>query len=136
MAIHFHTDKRITVDAFRDLLSRSTLGERRPIDDSACLEAMLTHADILATAWDAERLVGVARCVTDFAYCCYLSDLAVDQDYQRQGIGQQLQSTYEALLGPTCTVILLAAPKAVDYYPHIGYEQHQSCWIKKMNLSA
>lgn len=133
MAIQYHTDKQISVTEFKDLLNRSTLGERRPIDDDACLQAMLDHADILASAWDQNLLVGIARCVTDFAYCCYLSDLAVDQAYQRQGIGQQLQDCYEQRLGPKCTVILLAAPKAVDYYPHIGYQSHPSCWIKKLS---
>jgi predicted N-acetyltransferase YhbS len=90
---------------------------------------MLQHADILVTAWDDERLVGVARCVTDFHFACYLSDLAVDEAYQRQGIGRELQKQIKLLVKETCEIILLAAPAAVDYYHRLGYKQHASCWI-------
>ena len=78
---------------------------------------------------DGDLLVGVARSVTDFAYCCYLSDLAVCADYQRQGIGLELQRRTLAMLGPRCKLILLAAPAAAGYYPHIGFERHESCWV-------
>ena len=86
----FSEDRKITADQFIDLLNRSTLGERRPVGDRARIEAMLKHSNLLCTAWDGEILVGAARSLTDFAYCCYLSDLAVDQAYQRQGIGVEL----------------------------------------------
>lgn len=89
-------DIRYSVDAvidgaqFRDVLVRSTLGERRPIDDATCLRGMLEHVDILATAWEGDKLVGVSRSLTDWHYACYLSDLAVDAAYQRRGIGKCL----------------------------------------------
>jgi GNAT superfamily N-acetyltransferase len=119
----------ITDQEFIDLLKRSTLAERRPIDDPNCIKAMLEHADLLCTAWDDSKLVGVARSVTDFDYCCYLSDLAVDQEYQRQGIGKGLIRLTRSMLGDKAKIILLAAPNAASYYHHIGFDRHQSAWI-------
>ncbi len=101
---------------FIDILNRSTLGERRPVDDPAAIDGMVRNADITITAWDGDLLVGVARSVTDFTYCCYLSDLAVDANYQRQGIGVELMALTQSQLGPSCKMILLAAPAAADYY--------------------
>ena len=114
---------------FIDLLHRSTLAERRPVDDAEAIAGMLANADLTLTAWDGELLVGVARSVTDFTYCCYLSDLAVDVAYQRQGIGVELIAQTQEQLGPRCNLILLAAPAAADYYGHIGFNHHPRCWI-------
>ena len=75
--------------------------------------------------------MGVARSVTDFAYCCYLSDLAVDEAYQHKGIGRELIRLTKSKLGPKANLILLSAPKAVTYYPKIGLEAHPSAWILK-----
>jgi GNAT superfamily N-acetyltransferase len=129
MDIQYHTDRAISEAEFIDLLRRSTLAERRPVDDATCIQAMLRHADLLCTAWDGERLVGVARSVTDFEYCCYLSDLAVDQAYQKRGIGKKLIELTKSKLGRRATLILLAAPKAREYYPKIGFDAHMSAWI-------
>ena len=127
--ITYTTTRPITPAEFIDLLVRSTLGERRPIDNPDTIAGMLANADITATAWDGDRLVGVARSVTDFTYCCYLSDLAVDAAYQRQGIGVELMARTQAELGPQCKIILLAAPAAADYYGRVGFEHHPRCWV-------
>ena len=127
--IRYSSTDPVSVEAFVDVLKRSTLGERRPIDNPESMTAMVDKADVFATAWDGELLVGVARCLTDFAFCCYLSDLAVDVTYQHQGIGKQLVSTVQTALGEQCKIILLAAPAAVDYYPKIGFTQHPSAWV-------
>ena len=129
MEIHYETESTITEHEFIDMLRRSTLGERRPIDDAECMRAMLRHADLLCTAWDGRLLVGVARSVTDFQYCCYLSDLAVDKAYQKRGIGKKLIELTKSKLGPKANLILLAAPKAQQYYPKIGFDAHPSAWI-------
>ena len=129
MNIHYEIGRSISESVFVDLLQRSTLAQRRPVDDSKCIEAMLRHANLLITAWDGERLVGVARSVTDFEYCCYLSDLAVDESYQKQGIGRELIRLTQSKLGSRAKMILLAAPKAEGYYPKIGFEAHRSAWI-------
>lgn len=127
-SIRYSIDTTIDVEQFRDVLLRSTLGERRPIDNPECLQGMLQHADILATAWDGETLVGVSRSLTDWHYACYLSDLAVDVSYQRSGIGKRLIELTQQQLGPLCKIILLAAPAAQSYYGNIGFEPHRSAW--------
>ena len=116
-------------DEFIDLLVRSTLAERRPVHDPARIRDMLRHANLILTARVDGRLVGVSRALTDFAYCTYLSDLAVDEAFQRRGIGRELiRRTHEAA-GLHTLLILLAAPAAREYYPHIGMTKHDSCWV-------
>ena len=127
--IQYEINKAISSAEFVDLLRRSTLAERRPVDDPTCIEGMLAHADLLVSAWEGDTLVGVARSVTDFYYCCYLSDLAVDQALQQSGIGRELIRQTREQLGPRCKIILLSAPAAVAYYPRIGFTQHHSAWI-------
>ncbi len=129
MKIRYETSRQISADEFIDLLKRSTLAERRPVDDARCIRAMLRHANLLCTAWAGEKLTGVARSVTDFEYCCYLADLAVDVAYQNQGIGKQLIALTRSKLGRKAKIILLAAPKATEYYPRIGFGAHRSAWV-------
>ena len=121
--------RKISCEQFIDVLNRSTLGERRPVNDRERITSMLEHADLICTAWEGDLLVGVARSVTDFSYCCYLSDLAVDISYQKRGVGLELMRLTQSRLHPKCTVILLAAPNAEGYYPKIGMTQHRSAWI-------
>ena len=129
MKLTYAYDRSINELEFIDLLVRSTLAARRPVDDPKRVKAMLSHANLLCTAWDDSKLVGVARSVTDFEYCCYLSDLAVDKEYQRSGIGKELIRLTQSKLGDKAKIILLAAPNAESYYPHIGFEAHQSAWV-------
>ncbi|MBV8140732.1 MAG: GNAT family N-acetyltransferase [Verrucomicrobia bacterium] len=133
MNIVYQHLRQITESEFVDLLKRSTLAERRPIDNPNCVRAMLRHSNLLCTAWDDGKLVGVARSVTDFEYCCYLSDLAVDKEYQRIGIGKGLIRLTQSRLGEKAKIILLAAPDAEGYYGHIGFEAHRSAWILNPN---
>jgi ribosomal protein S18 acetylase RimI-like enzyme len=111
-----------------DLYIRSSLGERRPINNLQTFESMLKHANLTITAWDGDQLIGISRSLTDFSYVAYLSDLAVDQKYQRQGIGKKLVDETKIRLGPDCMIVLLAAPKANDYYQHIGFEHNPRAW--------
>jgi GNAT superfamily N-acetyltransferase len=129
MNIRYESSRQISGDEFVDLLKRSTLAERRPVDDQTCIKAMLRHANLLCTAWDGDKLVGLARSVTDFEYCCYLSDLAVDEKYQRKGIGRELIKLTQSKLGSQAKLILLSAPKAEAYYPKIGFDAHRSAWV-------
>lgn len=127
--IHYALEPGLTPDEFVDVLRRSTLAERRPVDEGGTVRDMLANAGVLVTARDGELLVGVSRAITDFAYCTYLSDLAVDEAYQKRGIGRELiRRTHEAA-GLHTTLILLAAPKAQAYYPHVGMTKHDSCWL-------
>jgi GNAT superfamily N-acetyltransferase len=120
-AVRYAEEPALGVDEFIDVLRRSTLAERRPVDDRDRIARMLKHADIRLCARDAKGvLVGVSRALTDFAYCCYLSDLAVDAAWQRRGIGKELIRRTHTLAGAETQLILLAAPKAMSYYPHVG----------------
>jgi GNAT superfamily N-acetyltransferase len=128
--ISYQLEPQLSSAEFIDILRRSTLAERRPVDCPDAIAGMLQHADLIVTARDdAGLLIGISRSITDYSYCTYLSDLAVDEAYQRQGIGRELiRRTHEAA-GLGTTLILLSAPKARQYYPHIGMRGHDSCWI-------
>lgn len=124
----YHLEPNLEAHEFIDVLVRSTLAERRPVHDLDTIRAMLKNADVIVTARLDGLLVGISRAITDFAFCTYLSDLAVDERHQRQGIGRELiRRTHEAA-GLHTALILLAAPKAQTYYPHIGLTRHESCW--------
>ncbi|BDT76173.1 N-acetyltransferase [Polynucleobacter sp. KF022] len=131
--IEYRDDAIITAQQAIDLYKRSTLGERRPIHNVQTFEAMIKNANLTITAWDGEVLVGISRLLTDFAYVAYLADLAVDQQYQRSGIGKQLIEETKSRLGPECMIVLLAAPKANEYYGHIGFEHNPRAWTLKNN---
>jgi ribosomal protein S18 acetylase RimI-like enzyme len=125
----------ITPAQFTELLQNSTLGERRPIEDQECLAGMVNNSNLIISAWDKDKLIGVSRCITDFHYCCYLSDLAVDKKYQRQGIGKQLQVLTQQQLGEKCKLILISAPAANSYYQKIGFTNNERCWVLGRNES-
>lgn len=126
--IQYQTENDLSVKEFKEVLINSTLGERRPVDDTATLSKMLEHGNLIITAREDDKLIGVARSLTDFLYCTYLSDLAVDENYQKMGIGKELiRQTKLASLN--AKLILLAAPKAVKYYPKIGMTQWEQCYV-------
>jgi predicted N-acetyltransferase YhbS len=126
--IHYRNDYVPALEEARELYKSCSLGARRPVDDDTRFGAMLKNANITITAWDGELLVGISRSVSDFAYCTYLSDLAVRETHQGRGIGRELtRRTRDAV--PQANLILLAAPAAVDYYPRIGFRRHESAWI-------
>ncbi|MHB8746917.1 MAG: GNAT family N-acetyltransferase [Gammaproteobacteria bacterium] len=129
MNIDYKVNVPITTDQFVELLRESTLGERRPVDDRDCMEGMVKNSNLMVTAWDDEKLVGIARSMTDFHYACYLSDLAVRREYQKQGIGKRLQAITQEKLGAKCKLILVAAPAAHSYYEHIGFKNNPRCWV-------
>ena len=131
MSIVYALEPNLTAEEFRSVLIASTLGERRPVDDLERLQSMLKHADIVMTARDVGKLVGISRAITDFSFCCYLSDLAVDVAYQKQGIGKKLiQETHQAA-GLQTTLTLVSAPAALEYYPKIGLQSFPCFGIKR-----
>ena len=129
MQIDYRTDVDIGVEDAIDLYRRSTLGERRPVDRPDIFEGMLKHANLVITAWDGERLIGIARSLTDFTYVTYLADLAVDAEYQKRGIGKQLIKETQKRVELECMIVLLAAPKANDYYGKLGFEHNPRAWV-------
>ena len=141
--VTYQINTPITPFQFIEVLKKCSLGERRPIDSPFVMKGMLDNANLLVTAWVSEAheeavndsesnktLIGVARCVTDFSYCCYLSDIAVDEAYQNQGIGKSMIKKIEQQLPPSCKIILLSAPQASEYYPKIGFTKHENAWVK------
>lgn len=126
--IRYALEPDLSAEAFIEVLEASGLAERRPVSERGRIETMLRHADIILTARSGARLVGVSRAIADFGFCCYLSDLAVDREFQRRGIGRALiERTWDSA-GRQTTLILLAAPAATAYYPHIGMTKHETCF--------
>ncbi|MFZ1660071.1 MAG: GNAT family N-acetyltransferase [Flavobacteriales bacterium] len=126
--ISYQLEQHITVDEFRDILVRSTLGQRRPIDEPERLASMLTHGNLIVTARETGKLIGIARSLTDFQFCTYLSDLAVDGSYQKMGIGTELIRQTK-LATAQAKLILLSAPNATGYYPKIGMTKFDQCFV-------
>lgn len=138
MQIEYKTNVPLEPQAFIDLLNRTSLGERRPLGNAQVVAGMLNNADLIVSAWQNDCLIGIARSVTDFTYCCYLSDLAVDAKFQNRGIGKKLIFHTMQNLAKSCKIILLSAPSAQAYYPKLGFTQHPSAWtladINKLDL--
>ena len=130
MTLTYAVENDLSAEEFVDVLKRSGLDARRPVDKPDIIQGMVDNADLTVTARDGDgRLVGVARSITDFAYCCYLSDLAVDRACQRQGISKDLiQRTRIAAGGDKISLLLLSAPDGMDYYPKTGLDNFDNCF--------
>jgi predicted N-acetyltransferase YhbS len=126
--IIYTVEKSLDVSEFIEVLKNSTLAERRPVDDEQRISSMCNNANLIVTARLDAKLVGVARSITDFVYCTYLSDLAVDLEYQKKGIGKRLIEETKKIT-PQAKLILLSAPAAEDFYPKIGMKKHNQCYI-------
>ena len=129
MTIVYRDDAPVDVGMFRDILERSSLAERRPVNEPDRLQKMLAAYTFAITAWDGERLVGISTVWTDYAFTAYLADLAVDLAYQKTGIGRRLVELSREKVGNQVTLLLLAAPKAAGYYPKIGMERFTDCFL-------
>lgn len=131
--ITYRTGNNLDLDEVLALYEASTLGERRPVRDRARMQVMLQNANLVVSAWAGKQLVGISRALSDFAYVTYLSDLAVHRDYQKRGIGKELIRQTQLAGGPQTKIILLAAPAAEQYYPHIGFAHHPQAWLLNGN---
>jgi ribosomal protein S18 acetylase RimI-like enzyme len=128
MAITYVAQPKIALEDFIEILEKSTLGLRRPLADLEAMQLMFDYGNVYVAAFDGDKLVGLARVMTDFVYTSYLSDLAIDEAYQHQGIGKQLIKEVKNFI-PRAKVILLAAPAAEGYYPKIGMQKHEHCYV-------
>jgi len=133
MNIVYRDDALFTVEQVIELYKKSTLGERRPIDRPDIFLGMIANADIIISAWHDEKLIGISRALTDYTYVTYLADLAVDEEYQHQGIGKRLIDETQKRTEPECMMVLLASPKANDYYPKLGFSHNPRAWMLKSN---
>lgn len=129
--IQYRFGNNLDIDQVIDLYRASTLGERRPVGDRDRMRRMIENANLVVTAWDGTLLVGISRALSDFSYTTYLSDLAVRMSHQRQGIGKELIRRTQAEAGREARLVLLAAPAAEAYYPHIGFSHHPQAWWLK-----
>jgi predicted N-acetyltransferase YhbS len=133
MPVTYAVEPQLTATEFREILFASTLAERRPANDLDRLDKMLRMAQVIVTARDGNKLVGVSRAITDFSYCCYLSDLAVDAAYQKQGIGKNLIDETHKAAGLHTGLFLIAAPAAEGYYPKIGMKAYPCFGIPRQD---
>lgn len=106
-------------------------GINRPTTDRERIAEMYANSNLIVTAWDGDRIVGVSRSLTDFCYCCYLSDLAVRKEYQKLGIGKELIRLTQEKIGQQTTLILFAAPSAMEYYPKVGFQKAENAFVIK-----
>lgn len=129
MEIIYRTDITPDIDKIIDVYNSS--GINRPITDKDRITKMYVNSNLIVTAWDKDKLVGVSRSLTDFCYCCYLSDLAVRKDYQATGIGRKLIELIKNNIGEQTALILLSAPTAMNYYPKVGFQKIDNGFIIK-----
>ncbi|TCM95689.1 putative N-acetyltransferase YhbS [Paenibacillus sp. BK033] len=129
MPVEYRIEAPVTAVQVAEVFRSS--GIKRPVDDLPRIQKMIDNADLILSAWDGEELVGIARAVTDFAYCCYLSDLAVSKTHQRLGIGTNLVNRLQEHLGEEVALLLLSAPSAMDYYPRIGFDKADNAFLIK-----
>lgn len=104
-------------------------GLPRPTGDKERIAAMYTHSNLIVTAWDGEKLVGVSRSITDWVWSCYLADLAIDPAYQKSGIGKKLIDLTREKLGEQSMILLLSVPAAFGYYPKVGFEKENRAFM-------
>lgn len=129
--ILYAREASIGVDEFIEVLQQSGLGERRPLADTDRMARMIANTNLIVTARAAGKLIGVSRALTDFAYCCYLSDLAVDRAYQGHGVGKRLIAETRRLAGPESMCLLLSAPDSISFYKAIGMPQADNAFLYK-----
>ncbi len=132
MTITYQINATLTANETADIFRSS--GINRPVDDLDRIARMLAHADVLISAWDGDQPIGLARAITDYTYCCYLSDLAVCKDYQKQGIGKELVKVLQEHLGVETSLLLLSAPSAMEYYPRLGFEQLTNAFLIRRSI--
>lgn len=127
--ITYHLDIIPDTDQIIEVYDKS--GINRPTHDKERIAQMYAHSNLVVTAWNEEELIGISRSLTDFCFCCYLSDLAVKKEYQSMGIGKKLIELTKDKIGDQTMLLLIAAPSAVDYYPKVGFEKLENGYIIK-----
>ena len=132
MKIQYKINAKVKADSVIELFKNS--GLNRPIDDLNRIQLMLDNSNLIITAWDGIELIGIAKSVTDYNYCCYLSDLAVKKEYQNLGIGKTLIEHTQNTIGEQTMLLLLSAEPAMEYYPKIGFEKVENGFIIKRKL--
>lgn len=129
MKFEIAISRAVTAEQVAQLYSRA--GLNRPVNDLPRVQRMLDNANLTVSAWEGDTLVGLARCLCDYGWVCYLSDLAVLQTSQHQGIGRAIVEATHAHIGPQCALLLLSVPTAMEYYPKVGFEKAENAFLIK-----
>lgn len=129
MKIQYKINAKVKSGPVIELFKNS--GIKRPVDDPDRIQLMIDNSNLIITAWDGIELIGIARSVTDYNYCCYLSDLAVKKEYQKSGIGKTLIELTQNTIGDQTMLLLLSAAPAMEYYPKNGFEKVENGFIIK-----
>ncbi|HJS54580.1 MAG TPA: GNAT family N-acetyltransferase [Chitinophagaceae bacterium] len=129
MEIKYRSNRTPSIQTIIDLYNSS--GINRPTADHDRIQKMYDNSNLIVTAWHEEKLVGISRSLTDFCYCCYLSDLAVKEEYKHKGIGKRMIEITKEIVGEQSMLLLLAAPSALEYYPKVGLERVNNGFIIK-----
>lgn len=101
---------------------------RRPVRDRERIETMFRNANVVRSAWDGIRLVGLLRAWTDFAFDGFVSDLAIHPEWQGKGLGKRLLDCLSEY-GDGIQWTLHASPLAREYYPKVGWKTPAAPWI-------
>lgn len=120
MNITYSTTAKPTPQQIIDLYESA--GLNRPTKDANRIKKMYDNSNLVISAWDGDLLVGISRSLTDFCYVCYLADLAIREEYKKNGIGKKLVNLTKETIGDGTTLILLSAKTAMEYYPKIGMD--------------
>lgn len=127
MNLQFSIDKKPTAEQIIELYDNA--GLPRPTHDRERIQKMYENSNLIVTVWDGELLAGVARSITDWVWACYLSDLAVREEYKKMGIGKRLIELTREKVGDQSMVLLLSVPTAMEYYPKVGFVKQESSFI-------
>ncbi len=119
MEISYKFDIVPTPDQIVELYDEA--GLPRPTTDKDRIKKMYANSNLIVTAWDKTKLVGVSRSITDWAWSCYLADLAVNPNYKKSGIGKKLIDLTKEKVGDQVMILLLSVPTAMAYYPKVGF---------------
>jgi GNAT superfamily N-acetyltransferase len=127
MDINYSFDKKPTTDQIIELYNNA--GLPRPTNNRERIQKMYDNSNLIVSAWHNDLLVGVSRSITDWVWSCYLSDLAVREDYKKEGIGKKLINLTKEKVGDESMILLLSVPTAMEYYPKVGFIKQESSFI-------
>lgn len=121
------TSERVSQSEYIDFLKRTDLGSQYPKERfEERIEKLVNNVSISIVARNEDNLiVGVLFGLTDFAYWLYVTDLGVDRNYERQGIGRRLmKAALEAAGGEKdIAVYLITNENAVPFYERLGMKR-------------
>lgn len=134
MELEYKQNEPVLASELAELFKRS--GIRRPYDNHERIQRMIDNANEIISVWDNERLIGILRAITDYSYCCYISDIAVDKEYQGYRIGTMLLDLLLSRLGnEEIKYILTSAPNAIGFYEKYGFERNDNTFIIRRQIN-